>query len=318
MEKILIIADMEGCIGLYDLKDYFLGCSLMREEITRVLTYLNTIGKYDITVVDSHDNGENVGELGKKYSNVQFVSHLWNMKDVGQYDYAILIGFHGMCGVDGIMAHTLRPEISALYVGDYQCGEVTLLIDWLAYYEVKTIFVSGDLSVQDEIQKYDCLFYATKSNEDLRKKESVDLEIRYSQLLTRLSEAMDRRKICKKIKHCSSEVKVKFRKGCLTELLPRTIFKVKNEMVFFDNTKQFIDELYAFCQYINAGQSWIKHTMVSIQITFAKCMRPEDIGQQSDEKLKRLLAKKVDKLSLGDYLYLQRKAEQFEKIYCHD
>lgn len=160
--KILVLADMEGCLGITDMRQYAACREKMIEEVERTIHAIENCEKADITVADCHNDGKNIVQhfLEKGYVCHE---HIWSIKDIEQYDCAMLIGFHPKKGEEGFCPHTIRPDVDDLYLGEKSIGEVELLINWLAGYGVPVIFVSGDEAVKKELTDYGGKFYVSNA-----------------------------------------------------------------------------------------------------------------------------------------------------------
>lgn len=319
IEKVLVIADLEGCIGVYDLQDNRDCCEKMEREVSLIITCLLKQKVDYITVADSHNNGNSIKQLKKKYPSVNVISHFWNVDNIELYDYAILIGFHAMEGRPGILSHTLRPEVKELYIGKILCGEVSLIINWLAYYHIKTIFISGDRGIKDEIKGYDGIFFETKSVEEGTIIENSDIEKKYNNMYISLEQAWKNRKIIKQIEYNPSEVNIVFSQYNILSLLPTIIYQITKNRIGFLNTKLFVEELYTLCQYINSAQTWLLKNRKRIGITLRK-LYPEkrdfesfssDSGLEVD--ILKLLKIPYNQLTIEEIYYLSRRMNELEE-----
>ena len=79
--NILILADMEGCIDVYEENSRELNLSLMQKEVKILLECLSKNDKYDITVIDCHDNGKNLDLLAPFFPKIKFYNHIWGFDE---------------------------------------------------------------------------------------------------------------------------------------------------------------------------------------------------------------------------------------------
>jgi len=100
----LIFADIEGIAGIWDLNDTDRCKDLYTKEIQVYIDALIENGVEKITVCDAHDEGDMI--LDSVVSkNVRLISNSKNLSFVGeQYDFALLVGLHGMEGSTTIRA----------------------------------------------------------------------------------------------------------------------------------------------------------------------------------------------------------------------
>ena len=290
IEKVLVIADLEGCIGVYDLQDNRDCCEKMEREVSLIITCLLKQKVDYITVADSHNNGNSIKQLKKKYPSVNVISHLWNV-----------------------------DNIEELYIGKILCGEVSLIINWLAYYHIKTIFISGDRGIKDEIKGYDGIFFETKSVEEGTIIENSDIEKKYNNMYISLEQAWKNRKIIKQIEYNPSEVNIVFSQYNILSLLPTIIYQITKNRIGFLNTKLFVEELYTLCQYINSAQTWLLKNRKRIGITLRK-LYPEkrdfesfssDSGLEVD--ILKLLKIPYNQLTIEEIYYLSRRMNELEE-----
>lgn len=158
--NILILADMEGCSGITDMRNYEICRKKMIEETERVIQLTEECGDACITIADCHNDGKNVVEYFSAKGYVCY-EHIWSIQRLEKYDCAMLIGFHPKNGNAGFCPHTIRPDVEELFLGEKSIGEVELVINWLAGHGVPVVFVSGDNAVKKELDGYDCEFYAS-------------------------------------------------------------------------------------------------------------------------------------------------------------
>ena len=242
--RLLVLADMEGCLGLYDMTDRTAGQSHMKKEIAAIIENLNSTNKYDITVVDCHDSGRNLLDLREKYPQVMFVSHIWNIADLDKYDCAIMTGFHGQRGSNGWFAHTLRPEIICAKLGDRQVGEIELFANYLAYYNVPVSAISGDEAAREEAFCIGAVFYPTKR---INEKKNIATED-YLQLAEWFVNSLKE----PTAKHYDpSKVELFLSDEMYPDYLPEAIFKTTSASVVFEDTVEFMNKIFSLCMYLN-------------------------------------------------------------------
>jgi D-aminopeptidase len=150
----IIIADLEGIEGIYSLSDVSQCKNLFNREIELILKVLNLNGVYDIVVCDIHNNGDFLDRTVVEKFGAMHCSKLWNITFEETFNFAMLVGFHGMKGSTGILAHTIRPEISSAFINGKEVGEIEIFSRWLGHKSIPVLLVSGDLAVVDEVNTF--------------------------------------------------------------------------------------------------------------------------------------------------------------------
>lgn len=294
--NILVLADMEGCTGITDMKQYDICKKKMIEETERVIQVIEECGDAEIAVADCHNDGKNIIEY---FSNKGYecYAHLWSIQDMKKYDCAMLVGFHPKNGEDGFCPHTLRADVEELFLGEKSIGEVELLINWLAGYGVPVVFVSGDEAVRRELVGYKCEFFATgEAGEGTFSQQAI-----LSQLRPYIKKALD---LLGKEKrgYDNSAIKVKLIGESYYKWLPRELFSIEYGMVIFQNTKKFIEILFDFCMFLNIAEEYQRLRMRYL----GSIIKRSDVHVEKDQKGKELLYQK-DWRALSDeeidYLY---------------
>lgn len=106
--NILILADMEGCTGITDMRQYDVCREKMTEEVERVIQVIKECRNAEIAVADCHNDGKNIVEYFTDKGFVCF-EHLWSIQNMEKYDCAMLIGFHPKNGrLDFVRIHSER------------------------------------------------------------------------------------------------------------------------------------------------------------------------------------------------------------------
>jgi D-aminopeptidase len=293
MSKVLIIADMEGCIGVYDMSNYNASKELMVKEVDNVINYFLNKKHFEISFVDEHDSGYNVWKLRNTYPNVEFYQHLWNLKDVETIDFAVLIGYHGKNGANGRFCHTLRPEISVLKLGKKEIGEIEFITNFLAFYGVPVFCVTGDEGAREEVESLGISFYATKSISD---NEVVERDA-YNKQINAIDEALLQPQM--KYKYDDSAVEVVFKNNSIQDYLPERIFNTSDQGVIFNDTLHLNEDLYGLCMYLNAAHEYRSNQIRLIAKHIKEKYSQDELKKTDDPILKRLFFEK-DPLSISN------------------
>jgi len=248
--NILILADMEGCAGITDMQQYDVCRQKMTEETERVIQAIEECGNAAIAVADCHNDGKNIV---KYFSDKGYVcyEHIWSIRNVEEYDCAMLVGFHPKKGEIGFCPHTLRPDVVELFLGEKSIGEVELVINWLAGHGVPVVFVSGDNAVKKELNGYSCEFYA--ANE--AGKEVLDRQVLLEQMRPHITRALDLPGE-EKTRYDDSVIKVKLIGESYYKWMPRELFSVDNGLMVFPDTERFILSLLSFCEFLNIAEEY--------------------------------------------------------------
>ena len=274
----LILADMEGCLGIIDMKQYDICRERMIEEVERVIRSIESYGKAEITIVDCHNDGKNIVQHFAEKGYLCY-EHVWSIKNMEQYDCAMLIGFHPKNGGTGFCPHTIRPDIEELFLGEKSIGEVELLINWLAGHGVPVVFVSGDGAVKGELVNYDCEFYA--SNEPGT--EALEQQVLLEQMALHIKKALDSDRDIKP--HYDDRVlKVKLVGESYYKFMPCELFDVRDGLVVFSDTESFMMSLLLFCRFLNISDEYqhlrVHHLAGLIKKSGGGCVESDVRGRE--------------------------------------
>ena len=155
MTHALIMADIEGIAGIYNLTDNEKAGKLYTQEIEVYIKALSESGVKRITICDAHNEGNMINpEIIKEYNvgsrSINLVSQAKNIPLDEKYDFAFMVGYHGMEGSPGIIPHTYRFDIKEITVWDNNrkanipIGEVETDARWLGSHGIPVILVTGD------------------------------------------------------------------------------------------------------------------------------------------------------------------------------
>jgi len=149
----IIVADLEGVSGVYDFENVSRNNALLTNEVESCILALREKGVFEITVCDSHDAGDSICQKMLKKYGVTFFSQTTGLSSLKHYnyDFAILLGFHGMNGSGGILEHTLRPDVRSVRLeSGVEIGEVEILNRWFGSLNIPVILVIGDVEAVRE------------------------------------------------------------------------------------------------------------------------------------------------------------------------
>lgn len=154
-KKVLIIADLEGIIGLESLNDFSYNNQLLETELRMTITVLRSYNFSDIYICNIHNNGMAYDKSLKLLAEVERAS-LVNLNELSSnlsfYSFAIMIGFHGMIGSGGKHDHNFRLDITQCKIKNEIMGEVGLFARYLENNGVRVLFISGEGNFIKEIE----------------------------------------------------------------------------------------------------------------------------------------------------------------------
>lgn len=156
MTRVLIIADMEGVIGIEQveacnprLPEYEAGATLLAAEVNVVAAAARDAGATSVSVIDWHAGG---GNLKPKMLDVgvEIVAEDFSPG----YDVVLLTGYHAMAGTtDAFISHTMSQRVTLELNGE-QAGELALLSRWAGEEAVPVALVTGDRSATLESGRF--------------------------------------------------------------------------------------------------------------------------------------------------------------------
>lgn len=281
MENLLIIADMEGCIGVNDLINYDECIKCMENEITVILDTLRQEGDFNIILLDCHNDGRALKTFAEK-NNIEFIQHLWNLKNTYRFKRAIMVGFHAKKGSVGILSHTLRPEIDKLLLGDREIGEVELVVNYLSYFNINIIYISGDLSIKNELIGYKGVFCPVKSLAN----DNQSIEQSYAKVKSYLAESLT--KDIPIQKYNSSKVKIKLISRSFIKFIPRELFSIRGQNIICKNTIDTFIKLKDLCFFLNLSESYL--------IFRVRLISDKIKSQYTKEELKKIRNHRIRKI----------------------
>ena len=249
MRNIILLADMEGCCGITELTDTGFCREQMAEEVDFIIQSLKDLGDYTVTVLDCHNDGLNLKEYCAE-KDIPFIKHVWSLPSDAQFDAALLVGFHGKEGSDGYLSHTARADICDLRLGQTSIGEVSLLQNWLAFFNIPVIYISGDQSIENELLHYNGEFLPVKGV----KIGAPPLSAQRQRIAVALRSAITKRSPVPE--YCSDPVFVQIINENWLKLMPPECFTTQANGVVFHNTVEFIEKLPLLCSFLNIFEQY--------------------------------------------------------------
>jgi len=254
MTHVLIIADIEGIIGIKDLSNEEESAEIYTQEIELYIKALLENGVDKITVCDAHNRGNMINSRITKYSNGNDLS---NIRLVAQtpsvcfnekYDFAIMVGYHGMEGSSGILAHTFRYEFKRISVVDKKMGynipigEVEIKTRWLGSHDIPVILVTGDREAVYEANCFNpyrqtccCVSYFDDG--------VVGVDALYEKLAHNVKAALNLDwQLC--LSHDDSEIEVEFYHPDTVDALSKIGYNKREDKVVFNSCADFMGSIF--------------------------------------------------------------------------
>lgn len=291
MTNILIITDLEGVSGVYDMANMSSCISNYNNEVENIIKRILSLKKYKIYICDCHDHGVYLCELEKKYPNITFYHTIWEINFDVHYDYSMLCGFHAKGGSKGILSHSFRLEFDNITLCDKAVGEIEIFINYLAFYNIKTIFVSADNVAIEDMDDYDGIKFITKYNDVF----DYNIKENYIKMDCSIEMALDRKEEILSQTYDNGCIKVQIKDDYLINKLKED-YKVINDCLVFNNTLEFINELYNLCFVLNNLNAEQKKDML-LYLYKNYHNRRIDI---SNKRVKYLWAKDIQKLTISE------------------
>lgn len=148
------------------------------------------------------------------------------------------------------MSAYTQSGCSGAFSGRKSIGEVELLINWLAGYGVPVVFVSGDEAVRNELDDYDCEFFATNESG----KDTFDRQKVLERMRSHIKRAIDLSE--EKPYYDNSAIKVKLIGESYYKWIPRELFSIEHGMVVFPDTEKFVAKLFTLCMFLNIAEEY--------------------------------------------------------------
>ena len=298
--RVLIIADLEGIIGVTHLQDKKHCENCFRKELRVYVDCLKEM--YDgvtITICDCHNSGETIVAVRESFFDCNVVSCLWNIDFHVTYNFAILVGFHAMSLRPCAFSHSFRPEIRRVRLGDRDVGEASLISNYLFSKSIPVLFVSGDDECIREMNSIPCGKFSTSKG--LK-------EVMYERLAKSLRASIQKSSLF--CGYHDDKVRLDFFNP---DLIPILVMKGYNNdekgSIYFENTSLFFSGIRDFCHELNkcsallyrrnfellkefAGRYGKANVFAACQ-THDKSLLREDIAMISHDTLKTALTSLV-------------------------
>ena len=257
MEKILIITDLEGIIGVLDLNITEVNKRLYLNQMCLVISAIRDIfPKVRITICDIHDKGNISQDLGLSAEDVEYIKGITGLLTADlNYDRALLIGFHGKKGSGGLFDHTFRPEITNIKYGNEDVGEITLFTDWLVLHGVTVVFVSGEYSIVDEVKELDqASIHVVENRLFIRNSKTdipdLDIDQVYSNLVMGIKSALMKDLLLTSTP-ADKEIEINFYNPDVLCYLRKKGYDIRNNHLYFPNLIEFFINIHDLSMVLN-------------------------------------------------------------------
>lgn len=256
----LIVADMEGITDVYNF-DNIDSCSKLYTD--EILVYVNALfenGITKITICDAHDEGSLISGViianeCPNRDNLRLLSRVENLTFDEKYDFAILVGFHGMSGSPGILSHTLRfdfKEVLSVFdnVGaKIPIGEVEIYTRWLGQNGIPVIFVSGD---REAIYEANCFnpYRQTCCVKSYFQTTHLDKSYLYDKIACCIKNSLSLNwSAC--LSEDSFKIEIEFNNRDTSEVLANCGYKRKENKILFDSCTDLVNNLFTLLNRLN-------------------------------------------------------------------
>jgi len=287
----LILADIEGVVGIYNSSDIMNSGEIFTQEVELCIQILLENGVDKITVCDAHNEGNmvdlritktNCGGEGK----VRLVSQTPQVSFDIKYDFAVMTGYHGMEGSFGIWPHTYRYDIKEISVADkisgknIPIGEVEIDARWLGSQGVPVILVTGDREATYEANCFNPYRQACCVKSYFQSRVVDDIFVR-KKLSDNIKLALGLNS-----EYCLSkdddEIAVEFYNPDTADSLGTMGYNSKGGKIIFDSCEAFVNELHILANHLNC----ISEETLKVNKAFLKDVRElvktlskEDVAQ---------------------------------------
>jgi D-amino peptidase len=164
-KKVLVLTDMEGVDGIFDIEQQCIpfksprweeSRKLLTGEINAAVEGLLESGAKEVVIWDGHWDGENLSAL-----DIHPRARLLSGPGVGKvfkydssYSAMLFVGQHAMAGAErGILGHSKSPEgIQNIWVNNKLVGEIGLEVMHAGAFGVPVIMLAGDTAACAEIR----------------------------------------------------------------------------------------------------------------------------------------------------------------------
>ena len=309
----LILADIEGIIGINDLDDREKCKTLYTKEIEVYINALLKNGVKKIILCDAHDHGT-AGSLisDSVISNqVQLISKITDIDFTNNFDFAILVGFHGMENSPGILPHTIRFDFKQICINNIPVGEVELFSRWLGAKGIPVILVTGDREAMYEANCYNPYRASCCVKSLLQENNAINPDLLYEKLSLNTVDALKLDKsLC--ISLDQDAISLEFYNPDMIHLIDESYTK-QDEKVIFKNCTEFIYRMTDLAMAVSQFTKNIFESNIAFLKevrTLAKHIKKEDAKNSEVGKLLNNNLVFIDEKSKSKILNILRELAQ--------
>lgn len=291
--KVLIVADLEGIIGFNYYAPIETEKKLMNEELQYAIgCILEKEKNCEITVCNIHRDGLLLAEediMPARASLLKGVDALvacsWD------FDFAIMLGFHGKANSGGIFDHTFRPDFARMWRTennvDIDTGEVAAFSLWIESKGIPVILVSGEGNFDDEIRNATCRIHKVNRFQSYDEQYcSLDADIAAG---LRKEHTLDNA-------DDSAMIFIQVDNLDKVPILESKGFATKDGCIVFDNLECFFRNLYKFA----AALSTAYKQVADVNLKFAYSIKELAVEKQDYPELNEIFAKPLELVNEAD------------------
>ena len=248
--RVLILADLEGITDVYNLKNDDEAITLYNDEICMYIETLIENKIFNIDVCDIHNKGNMISKTIERYNddvNIRLISTISNLRFENEYDFAFLVGFHGMNRSCGILPHTIRFNFKEIKLYSEKLnlfipiGEVELYSRWLGSRGIPVILITGD---REACYEGNCFnpYRETCCVKSLFENIKIQRALIYSKIKISVDSAINLiHQKC--LADDKEEILVELYNEDLTEFFSSLGYKKNENNIIFENCFHFIENL---------------------------------------------------------------------------
>ena len=256
-KKVIILYDLEGIIGIVSLHPTHKkrNDSLAAHELGLVIDELREAGFSSIAICCVHNIGIDDQEIYRLIDDkqIEIVSFEELATNISRYQYAVMIGFHGMANSGGRFDHTFRFDILSCEYNNLVIGEVGIFYRFLLNNNIKVILISGEGNFLHEID--DSIF--VKNNifiieSEYLSKNDIDCEfVRFRNFLKKIFSHIEDMK--SQTNQYTGNIKIAVDNNVKYKILSSELYGfnvVANRFVFL-TINNFLKDVICFCYALN-------------------------------------------------------------------
>ncbi len=305
--NILILSDLEGVIGIYDLNDSEYCKNMYEKELTIIFDTILLREQSNIYFCNMHDNGGMNLNLKHLYPQINFIDNFLSIDFSIRYDCSMFFGFHSMGGTDGILSHSFRDDIMEVNIGNKIVGELQIYINWLSYYKIPVILVSCDDVAMEEIKKVNCIKNISKYKEN----RNESLEYLYNRLKENILLSLELP--LKNTEYDDSNISIKFINDDFLKYFESINYDLKENYICYYDTLEFIDDMINLSNILNEA-SQKEYLLIS---SFVKNLRMNysnfSVKEINDDDFTIFINKDIRSISEFERNYILDKLDKSKK-----